>query len=154
MTGSPAQRGFTLVELVVFMVVVSLALSALLYVFNFSILHSVDPVARVKALEKTQALLDEILARRFDENTPTGGFPACNSAGGSACAGISADTGYDDVGDYHGYSDTDAGFSTSVTVQNAGAEIGITASDGRRITVTTQMPDGRRITLSAYKVNY
>ncbi|HRH78684.1 MAG TPA: prepilin-type N-terminal cleavage/methylation domain-containing protein, partial [Cellvibrionaceae bacterium] len=94
--------GFTLVELLFFLVVVAIGLGGLLKVFNDAVLHSVDPVLRVKAVEKTQALLDEILARKFDENTPSGGYPPCNSAGATACAGISADSGYDDVGDYNG----------------------------------------------------
>ena len=154
---APAQHqcGFTLVELVVFLVVISMALGGLLHVFNFGVLHSVDPVTRVKALEKTQALLDEILSRRFDENSPVGGVPACNSSGATACLGITADAGYDDVGDYNGYSNSsDTGYTLTATVVNAGTELGITNTDARRITVTTQMPDGKRITLGAYKVNY
>lgn len=147
--------GFTLVELMFFLVVVAIGLGGLLKVFNDAVLHSVDPVLRVKAVEKTQALLDEILARKFDENTPTGGYPPCNSAGASACAGINSDSGYDDVGDYNGYSDSsDTGLTTSVVVLNAGIEIGVTNTDARRITITTIMSDGSKVVLSAYKLNY
>lgn len=147
--------GFTLVELLFFLVVVAIGLGGLLKVFNDAVLHSVDPVLRVKAVEKTQALLDEILARKFDENTPSGGYPPCNSAGATACAGISADSGYDDVGDYNGYSDSsDTGLVVSVAVQNAGTEIGVTNTNARRITVTTLMSDGSKVVLSAYKLNF
>ncbi|MEY4590982.1 MAG: hypothetical protein RL497_3058 [Pseudomonadota bacterium] len=153
-TSYPALRamsyGFTLVELLFFLVVVAIGLGGLLKVFNEAVLHSVDPVVRVKAVEKTQALLDEILSRKFAANTPTGGYPPC-----SACTGISADSGYDDVGDYNGYSDTsDTGLSISAAVINAGAELGITNTNARRITVTTVMSDGSRVVLSAYKLNY
>jgi MSHA pilin protein MshD len=147
--------GFTLVELMFFLVVVAIGLGGLLKVFNDAVLHSVDPILRVKAVEKTQALLDEILARKFDENTPTGGYPPCNSAGAAVCAGISVDSGYDDVGDYNGYSDsTDTGLVTSVAVVNAGTEVGVTNTNARRITITTVMSDGSKVVLSAYKLNY
>lgn len=147
--------GFTLVELLFFLVVVAIGLGGVLKVFNDAVLNSVDPVLRVKAVEKSQALMDEILSRKFDENTPTGGYPACGSAGGIACAGIAADSGYDDVGDYHGYTDTsDTGVSVGVAVINAGAELGVVNTDARRITITTVMSDGSRVVLSAYKLNY
>ncbi len=147
--------GFTLIELLAFILVISVGLAGLLFSFNFGVVHSVDPITRIKGLEKSQALLDEILSRRFDENTPAGGIPACDSAQGVACAGIASSLDYDDVGDYHGYSDTsEAGYSLSVTVVNAGTELGITNTQARRITVTTQMPDNRTITLSAYKANF
>jgi MSHA pilin protein MshD len=138
------------VELLFFLVVVAIGLGGLLKVFNDAVLHSVDPVLRVKAVEKNQALLDEILSRKFAEDTPTGGYPPCTS-----CAAISTDSGYDDVGDYNGYSDaTDTGLTTSVVVVNAGTELGITNTNARRITVTTLMGDGSKVILSAYKLNY
>ncbi|HEY6528991.1 MAG TPA: prepilin-type N-terminal cleavage/methylation domain-containing protein [Cellvibrionaceae bacterium] len=154
-TSRTGASGFTLVELMFFLVVVAIGLGGLLKVFNDAVLHSVDPVLRVKAVEKTQALMDEILSRKFDENTPTGGYPACNSAGADLCVGIGVDSGYDDVGDYNGYSDvTDTGVSISVMVVNAGTEVGVTNTDARRITITTTTSDGSKVMLSAYKLNY
>lgn len=148
-------NGFTLIEVLAFILVVSVGLGGLLFTFNYGVIHSVDPVTRIKGLELTQALLDTILSRRFDENTPAGGVPACNASGGSTCAGILADAGYDDVGDYNGYTSTsEAGYSLSVSVVEAGNDLGITNTQARRITVTTQMPDNRTLTLTAYKVNY
>lgn len=151
----PAQSGVTLIETIVFIVVISIALMALLKVFNQSVMQSVDPAIRIQALERGQALLDDILARRFDENTPAGGVPACGSSAGSACAGISADAGFDDVGDYHGFSQSfGVGFSAAVTVTQAGSELGLANTLARRITVVVNSPDGETLTLSAYKVNF
>lgn len=151
----PAQSGVTLIETIVFIVVISIALVALVKVFNQNVIQSVDPAIRIQALERGQALLDDILARRFDENTPTGGVPACGSATGPACAGIGADAAFDDVGDYHGVVQTfGTGFSAAVTVTEAGSEIGLANSSARRITVVVDSPDGKSLTLSAYKVNF
>lgn len=149
------QRGVSLIELVVFIVLVSIGLGALLSVFNQSVVQSVDPVVRIKAIEKAQALMDEILARKFDENTPTGGIPACDSADGVACAGIASDTDYDDVGDYHGYSDnSDPRFQVTAQVMLGGDDLGIASSRARLIRVTVSMPGLDELTLSAYKVNF
>lgn len=149
------QDGFTLVELIVFIVVIAIGMGALLAVFNQSVVQSVDPVVRIKALEKGQALMDEILARKFAENTPTGGVPACGSLAQAACTPITADSDFDDVGDYHGYSNTtDSLFPVSVVVVNAGGDLGLTADYARRITVSVGMPDGNTLRLTAYKVNF
>ena len=148
------EQGFTLVETIMFIVVVSIALVALLRVFNQAISGSVDPVIRVRALELAQAQLDDILARKFDENTPTGSVPRCGSASAPACAGIVADTDYDDVGDFNGFVDNSfAGHRVSVSVVNAGADLGLAAAEARLITVTVTYANDQ-LSLSAYRVNF
>lgn len=150
-----SQAGLTLIEVIVFIVVVSIAMGALLAVFNNAVINTVDPAVRIKALEKGQALMDEILARKFADNTPTGGIPACGSNGVDACTPISPENRFDDVGDYHGYSDTtDTGFPISVAVVEAGSDLGLAADAARRITVSVGMPDGNILQLTAYKVNF
>ncbi|MBB3168756.1 type IV pilus modification PilV family protein [Simiduia aestuariiviva] len=157
MTMRECQRGVSLIELIVFIVVVSIALVAFIKVFNQSVINSVDPIVQITGLELAQSKLDEVLARKFDENTPTGGVPACGSAepGASACAGISADAGYDDVGDFNGQVDTAvAGYSVATTVVNAGADLGLAADQARRITVVVSLPNGETVQLATYKVNF
>ena len=150
--------GFTLIELIVFIVVISIALTGLFSVFNQSMVNSIDPIVRVRALELAQSKLDEILVRKFAENTPTGGVPACGSFdfGGVACTAIqgAADTDLDDVGDYHGQPSTDGSFTIAVAVTEQGTEIGLTNNQARRVSVTVTMPDAATLTLSGYKVNF
>lgn len=149
------QTGLSLIELIVFIVVIAVGLSSLLMVFNQSVVTSVDPVVRIKALEKGQALMDEILARKFDENTPTGGVPACDTSSGPACLGIVADSDYDDVGDYNGYSDnSEPGFSVSAQVTAAGSDLGLPQTQARLIRLSITMPGAKTLMLSAYKVNF
>ena len=151
------QRGFTLVELLVFMVVVAIGLVSLLKVFDRAVGNSVDPVVQVRALECAQAKLDEVLARRFDASTPAGGIPACGSAsaGAVACTGIVADVALDDVGDYNGTVDnTLANCSVAVVVAEAGVDLGMANSRARRITVTSNSDGGGQVVLSAYRVNF
>ncbi len=160
--GSPghayAQAGVTLIEMVIFIVVVSIALGTLFSVFNHSMINSVDPLIRVRALECAQAKMEEVTARKFDENTPSGGVPACGSAelGAVACAGITADAGFDDIGDYHGQNFVDGDCDVSVIIAGEGTDLGLADNDNlvRLITVTSTMPGGTSVTLSSYYTNF
>ena len=158
MRTSNAQRGLTLIELIVSIVVLSIALLAMISVFNQAAINSIDPVVQVRALECAQAKMDEILARRFDENTPAGGIPACGSAdvGAQACAGITVDAGLDDVGDYNAHTDNSLDqCQISVVVANAGTQLGLSSdAQARRITVTVNSDGGGVAVLSAYRANF
>lgn len=152
---SARQNGVTLIETMTFLVVVGIALGALVKVYTHAIANSVDPVVRTRALELAQAQLDEILARKFDENTPAGGVPACGSSTGFACLGIASDADFDDVGDYNGWiNNSDPNHTLSVSVENAGTEIGLPNTQARRITVTATVPGAGALTLSVYKTNF
>jgi len=157
-----SEKGFTLIELIVFIVVISLALTGLFSVFNQSMLNSVDPIIRVRALELAQSKLDEVLVRKFAENTPAGGIPACGSFDSgspivacTAIQGVAADPARDDVGDYNGENTTDGNYTIAVAVSEQGTELGL-ASDAlaRRVTVTVTMPGSETLSLSGYKVNF
>ncbi|MFT7558718.1 MAG: MSHA pilin protein MshD [Flavobacteriales bacterium] len=154
-------HGVTLVELLFFLVVMGIAMAAVVNVFSQSILTSNDPLIRIRALELGQAQLDAILSRNYDEASPSGGIPACNSNGTSLCVGITADADYDDVGDFNGFIDTShAGYSVSVTVTEAGDDFGLAIEDARLITVIVAMPTTHQnpinptLTLSAYRANF
>lgn len=143
------------------MVIMAAALTGLISVFSNFVVGASDPLVRVRALELAQAQLDEILARKFDENSPAGGVPACGSSAGVACLGISPDGDYDDVGDYNGYSTTSfSPYTINVSVSNAGADLGLAANAARLIQVTVSTPAtsgsnaGSPVILSAYKVNF
>lgn len=90
------QKGFTLIETVVFIVVVSVALAGIASLFRTNIQNSVTPLIRERALALAQAYMDEILAKRWDENTPVGG--GCINTGASPdtctnyCASIPTET--------------------------------------------------------------
>jgi MSHA pilin protein MshD len=141
-------RGVSLIELIVFIVVVSIALTALLAVYIQSNRNSVDPIIRVRLLEASQSRLDEIIALQYDETTPSGGIPACGSTGTGALACTnSPDSNMNDVDDFHNLSDTPyPNYNRQVTVTTDG--------DRKLISVTTTAPDGQAMTLSAYRYNF
>lgn len=135
------QRGVSLIELIVFIVVVSIALLALVGVYRQATIGNVDPIVRVRALEAAQSKLDVILALKYAENTPTGGIPACTVCDDTP------DANMNDVDDYRGWSDTPyPGFNRSVTVT--------TASNIKLITVSVTTPSGETILLAAERANF
>ena len=135
--------GVSLIELIVFIVVVSIALLALVGVYRQATINNVDPIVRVKALEAAQSLLDEILSLKYADNTPTGGIPAC-----SVCDD-NPDANMNDVDDYRNWSDTPyPGYTRSVSVDtNAGNTI-------KLITVSVATPTGETILLAAERANF
>lgn len=140
------QKGVSLIEMIVFIIVVGIASSALFATYNYSVLRNVDPIIQVRALELAQARLDEILALKYDANTPTGGIPACGTPTGTACNNTT-DPNMNDVDDFHDVSDTPyVGYIRKVTVT--------TENDLKLITVTVTAPKGWVLTLAAYKANF
>jgi MSHA pilin protein MshD len=112
------QRGFTLIELIIFIVVVGVGVAGILSVYTTSMKNSADPLVRKQALAIAESLLEEIVLKEY--SNPTGGYTGTNRSL------------YDDVDDYHGY-------TTSSIVDGSGAAVsGLT---GYRIepavTVTT-----------------
>jgi MSHA pilin protein MshD len=84
------QRGFTLIELIIFIVVVAAGLAGILSVMNTVVKSSADPMIRKQTIAIAESMLEEILLKDYEN--PTGG-----------------DTGtvrklFDDVGQYAAYS--------------------------------------------------
>ena len=140
--------GVSLVEMIVFIVVVSIALLALVGVYNQAMVNNADPIIRVRALEAAQSKLDEILALKYDENTPTGGIPACNSGVPTSVAcNNSTDNNMNDVDDFNGWSDTPYnGYTRTVSVT--------TNNNIKLIQVRVTTPSGETILLAAERANF
>jgi MSHA pilin protein MshD len=145
--GRRPHQGVSLIELIVFIVVVSIALTALLAVYIQSSSNSVDPIIRVRLLEAAQSKLDEIIALKYDEATPSGGIPACDSTQSTLSCTNTPDADMDDVDDFHNATDAPfPNYQRQVTVT--------TEASRKRITVTVSAPDGQTLTLAAYRYNF
>ncbi len=169
---SRSQSGFTLIELVITIVVISIALAAMLGAFSSAMTHSADPMWRNKTIKLAQLYLDEILSKRFDENSPVGGVPA-NAT--TSCTSIGADVGeiratYDDVDDFHNttalapvgasgslHSSYDNYLITvEVACDNADGAVNSNGTDihAKRIKVSITPPGQSTMVFYAYKGNY
>ncbi len=145
-TGYLKQLGVTLLELLVFILVISIALLALVGVFNQATRANIDPLIQTRALELAQSQLDVVFALKYDANTPTGGIPACSGSGGLSCTNT-PDADMNDVDDYHGWSDQPyPGYNRSVSVS--------TNANIKTISVTVTGPKGVNLTLSVQRANF
>ena len=106
-----ASRGVTLIEMVIFIAIISVALTGTLVAFINTGKYSADPLVKIRTIALGQSLLEEILLKKYDENSPqTGGCVDYSS--NTRCTGapngetiLRADgesrTDFDDVDDYH-----------------------------------------------------
>lgn len=121
-------RGITLVELVMFVLVISVGLAGTLLVMTYTSQRSADPMVREQALLIAESYMEEILAKRFIDPT-SGTTRTCPSPEGGR-------TNYDNVCDYNGLSDTGARdqFGNAVTgLENY--SVAVTVSGGTGITL-------------------
>ncbi|PLX49041.1 MAG: hypothetical protein C0613_09185 [Desulfobulbaceae bacterium] len=82
-TATPHHKGgFTLIELIITMMIMAVAVMIIIPYFS-AVTHSPDPLLRERAIGLGQAMMDEILAKRWDENTPNGGGPICSTESGT-----------------------------------------------------------------------
>jgi MSHA pilin protein MshD len=110
MSTDPArQRGLTLIELLMFIVIISVALVAILLVFRITAARSADPVRQKQALMIAESLLEEVQSARFtwcdpsSDNADSATSRAECSIGeefGQALPEPSGPRPYDNINDY------------------------------------------------------
>jgi MSHA pilin protein MshD len=66
-------KGFSLIEIIVFIVVFVIGVMGLMILFYNIMGKTSDPTIRLKGIQTAQAVMDKILARKWDELTPNGG---------------------------------------------------------------------------------
>ena len=70
-------RGLTLVELIVFIVVVSVGLAGILVVINLTVKSSADPIQRKQAISLAESILEEVLTKDATATLPEVNFNTC-----------------------------------------------------------------------------
>ena len=143
------QRGFTLPEALLAIVVLGVGMAGVMLAFGAVARHSADPVLRKQMMGIAQELLEEIALKPYA------------AAANSAPAGCARDT-YNDIADYHGYSSTGvctidgvvipalASYNISASVV-AGTLAGVNAA--RQITVSVSH-GGDSLTLKTWRTDY
>ena len=174
------QAGISLIELIMFIVIVSIALVGILLVMNQTTAHSADALIRKQSLAVAESLLEEVELMPFtwcDPNDPS----AVSAAGYGDCsypqnnkqsfppgeARGSVTNPLDNVVDYNGYSMSPIvdingtniglnGYAANVVVTPVGnAYLGTADNNaGLRITVTVTGPGGSQLQLDGYRARY
>lgn len=177
---SNRQRGLSLIEVVIFIVVLGIGIAGMAVLYNQLTLASVDPVVRKQAVAIASSLMEEIQLRPFtlcdpdDPNVFTAPTPPCGTPELIGAEGPETRYGptfFDNVSDYNGFAmggsiqDINnatvsglAGYSASVAIANAGGDFpsAVPADAALRITVTVDGPINTnvRVRLQGYRLRY
>ena len=150
------QRGFTLIEIIITIVVVGIAATALMSVFSSLARTSADPAIQQQAATVAEAYLEEIMLRSFDD--PQGGETQTDE-------GEAGRAEYDDVKDYRSLAAGPAAdqfgnpvpalanYFVTVTITNS-ALGGIAAVDSLRVDVNVNHPLVGNIMLTGFRTRY
>ena len=61
------QRGFTLIELIIYIVVIVFGLAGILSIMNVVVRNSTDPMVRKQAIVLAESILEEILQKEYSD---------------------------------------------------------------------------------------
>ena len=143
------QRGFTLPEALLAIVVLGVGLAGVLLAFSTVMRNGADPMLRLQMQAIAEGMLEEIQLKPYA------------AAANAAPAGCARDT-FNDISDYHGYSSTGictvdgvvipalATYSVSASV-SAGTLAGVAAA--RQITVTVSH-GGESLQIVTWRTDY
>ena len=166
--------GFTIIELIVFIVIIGVGLAGILTVYDTVTRRSADPVRAKQALAVAEGMMDEILNKNLcDPDTETPANAATSTS--AICVGNVTEASrdlFDDVDDYITYPANSAvtdvtsgstvltGYTVTVNVTNpaanfvvAGAQ-NVPSNDYRIVTVTVKdTVSNQSYDITGYKFN-
>ena len=123
------QSGFTLIEVIVFIVVMALAFTTVMQVYQRAVINSADPLIMLRAKTLARSTLDTLLSREYDE-----------------------------LERFHGRSPTVirtvGQYQVLAEVVLAGASFNLPKDALQRVTVTVKMSGEHSLSLTGYKAEY
>lgn len=137
-------RGFTLIELIIFIVVVGVGLAGILTVSNNVVKSSADPMVRKQSMALSDSILEEILQKEYADPDGVQGNETTRDT-------------MDDVDDYNGktktiFTDWPSALGTyTVAISVSSTTLGSVAA--KKVTVTVS-GGVHVISLSGYRTNY
>ena len=150
-TSATCQSGVTLIEVVVAIVIVAMAATAILGAMASITMRGAETMVRQQAVAVAEAYLEEILLQPVA--FPGGVVPTTRPT-------------FNDEDQYNGLSDVGAhdqfgnaiaflsGYNVSVAVTQTTALTGIAAAQARQINVTVTDPNGVTVRMTGYRANY
>ncbi|WP_124948897.1 type IV pilus modification PilV family protein [Sulfuriferula thiophila] len=173
------QSGVSLIELIIFIVIVSTAVAGVLAVMNVTTQHSADPMLRKQAQAIAESLLEEIELQPFttcDPNDATASTGTCTTTPEAMGPDVNPDTGvtetrydsanqFDNVNDYAGFTMTGinditntpigglGSYTATVAIATDGASFGLASGQVLKIDVTVTRGNDS-LTLTGYRFQY
>jgi MSHA pilin protein MshD len=146
------QRGISLIELVVFIIVVGVALAGVLSVMDMVTRHSADPMVRKQSMAMAEAILEEVAHKAYAD-------PDGSEAGETRIS-------FDDVMDYNGLTiagnDTLgsapiallSGYSAAIAVTDKAIGPAGNTVAMKEIQVEVTDPFNQKLRMLGYRANY
>jgi MSHA pilin protein MshD len=144
------QQGVTLIELIMSMVIISIAMIGLFNVITLTSEHSADPVVHYQAIAIAESYLDEILLQSYAD-------PDGTNSGESRAS-------YDDVSDYNSLSDVGVHNQQGALIPNLSRyNVAVSVSSpmtlaggvaAKKITVSISGQGFQSLALVTYKADY
>ena len=151
------QKGFTLIEVIIFIVVVGAGLAGILQVINVTVAKSADPVVAKQALAMADSILSEVVQKGYSSTvvSPITGVVTCSGTGTNRAT-------YDCMDDFNGktktlFTDWPAslsGYDVAIVVAAAANLGGSPAVAAKKVTVTVSRGTDVSVTLVSYRTNY
>ncbi len=146
--------GFTLIELVIYILVFSVGITSIMVLMPQILSHGSDATLRLRGIQVARAAIEEIVAKKWDEATPNGGGSIASSSSFGSDPGEISMALYDDVDDFDGLAgvasddsngfNLTAGYTIDVSVSFvdlSGTSLGSSgASNYKQIKVTVHNP--------------
>ncbi len=154
------QSGFTLLELIVFIVIVGIGLAGILAVVNNAVRSSGDPMQQKQAIALADSVLEEVLLKAYCDPVNATVDPSTHLI--TACGANTAKANraaFNNVDDYIGASaatfsdlptNLSATYAIAVAVADATGTLGVIS---KRVTVTVTY-GGIPITATGYRANF
>jgi len=149
-----AAGGFTLVELVISIVVLSIGVMGILLAISMMIRNSADPVVQYQTVAIAESYIEEIMGKSYPGSTPCPGTPF------SPRANTVSICDYNNLNqvptDQNGNSLGLNNYNVSVVIDTTAAVLGSLTSGSQvlRIDVLVTPPTGPGILFSAYRTNH
>ena len=150
-------NGFTLIETVIFIIIVSIAVAAITTQVSQNVQHSADAVLRQKAIALSHQFLDQMQTARWDETTPIGGGTAPGQTGPGLDAGETCTfSDIDDFDDFDCFSGTSLGdgYSITITVTNGAGGWVVPGNSHKKALISVATPMNETLAITLYRANY
>ena len=163
-------QGTTLIELVMTIVIISVAIAGVVGAFSLIAGRSADPLNQTRAVALSQRYMDEILAKKFAEDSPVGGGAVASCSVTGSESGESRST-WNDVDDYDEVTgetpsdywnssvDDEPGYEqfkvdvSVICVNDPSTELGVDVV-AKRIDITITDPSNNTYLFSAYRGDF
>jgi len=150
---SNEQRGFTLIEMIIAIVILGVGLAGVLAAFNSVVKSSADPMIRKQMLALAEVTMEEVLLQPYvAQSGSTGSISGCDRSNA------------DEIADYHGYDQAPCAltgaaitnlstYKIKISVDKGSTLGGIAGNNAAKITVTVDHGSDS-ISLTGFRTNY